>query len=217
MAYVVQRTRHDGATRYLACYRDPEGRIRSAGTHATRRTAERAAHREEQKVLAGSWRDATLGAISFHDYVEHDWLPSKHIEPTTKAAYASNLNRHFYPFFGKKLMYQITPSLVQDWVTQAAAEGLSPRSIRKYHTMLHSIFKRAVRDSSSWPTRASTPSCPRSSRASPAPSPRPSTTCWSTPSRTGTGSWSRPRSRPACAGESSSPSGPDTSTSSENR
>ena len=43
-------------------------------------------------------------------------------------------------------MYQITGSLVQDWVTHAAAEGLSPRSIRKYHTMLHSIFKRAVRD-----------------------------------------------------------------------
>jgi len=35
---------------------------------------------------------------------------------------------------------------VQDWVTKAVAEGLSARSIRKYHTMLHSIFARAVRD-----------------------------------------------------------------------
>ena len=146
MAYVVERKKGDGTTRFLACYRDPEGRVRSAGTHPTRRAAERAAHREEQKVLAGSWRDASLGTITFHDYVERDWLPSKHIEPTTKAAYVSNLNKHFYPFFGKKLMYQITGSLVQDWVTTAAAEGLSPRSIRKYHTMLHSIFKRAVRD-----------------------------------------------------------------------
>ena len=146
MAYVVERKRNDGTTRFLACYRDPEGRVRSAGTHPTRRAAERAAHREEQKVLAGSWRDAALGAVSFRDYVENNWLPSKHIEPTTKAAYVSNLNRHFYPFLGKKLMYQITGSLVQDWVTQAAAEGLSPRSIGKYHTMRHSIFKRAVRD-----------------------------------------------------------------------
>ena len=97
MAYVVERKRNDGTTRFLACYRDPEGRVRSAGTHPTRRAAERAAHREEQKVLAGSWRDASLGVISFRDYVENDWLPSKHIEPTTKAAYVSNLNRHFYP------------------------------------------------------------------------------------------------------------------------
>ncbi len=36
MAYVVERTREDGTTRYLACYRDPESRVRSAGvgTHA---------------------------------------------------------------------------------------------------------------------------------------------------------------------------------------
>jgi integrase len=146
MAYVVERKRRDGSTRYLACYRDPEGRIRSAGTHSTRRAAERAAHREEQKVLAGAWRDASLGTVSFRDYVETDWLPSKHIEATTRAAYVSNLTKHFYPLFGRKPMYQITPSLVQDWVTQAAAQGLSARSIRKYHTMLHSIFKRAVRD-----------------------------------------------------------------------
>ncbi len=82
----------------------------------------------------------------FREYVETDWLPSKHIEPTTKAAYVSNLNKHFYPFFGRKQLHQITPALVQDWVTKAAADGLSPRSIRKYHTMLHSIFERAVRD-----------------------------------------------------------------------
>jgi hypothetical protein len=95
MAYVVERTKHDGSTRYLGCYRDPEGRVRSAGTHSTRRAAERAANREEQKVLAGSWRDISLGSVSFRDYVETDWLPSKHIEPTTKAAYVSNLNKHY--------------------------------------------------------------------------------------------------------------------------
>ena len=80
------------------------------------------------------------------NYVETDWLPSKHIEPTTRAAYVSNLTKHFFPFFGRKQLHQITPGLVQDWVTRAAADGLSARSIRKYHTMLHSIFARAVRD-----------------------------------------------------------------------
>ncbi len=146
MAWVKPRITSDGEKRFVACYRDPEGRTRSAGTFTSQRAAERAGNREEQKVLAGSWRDASLGAITFRDYVANDWLPSKHIEPTTKAAYVSNLNKHFYPFFRRRLMYQITGSLVQDWVTHAAAEGLSPRSIRKYHTMLHSIFKRAVRD-----------------------------------------------------------------------
>ena len=59
---------------------------------------------------------------------------------------ASNLNKHFYPFFGDRRLNRISPTLVQDWVTQAHADGLSPRSIRKYHTFLSSIFGRAVKD-----------------------------------------------------------------------
>ena len=146
MAWVKPRITSDGEKRFVACYRDPEGRTRSAGTFTSQRAAERAGNREEQRVRGGNWHDATRGAISFQLYVERDWLPSKHIEATTRAAYMSNLNKHFFPFFGKKQLHQITPSLVQDWVTLAASEGLAARSIGKYHTMLHSIFKRAVRD-----------------------------------------------------------------------
>jgi site-specific recombinase XerD len=43
-------------------------------------------------------------------------------------------------------MAKILPSTVQAWVTLAVAGGLSARSVVKYHVMLHSIFKRAVRD-----------------------------------------------------------------------
>jgi integrase len=146
MAWVKSRIDSTGAKRFVACYRDPEGRQRSAGTFSTHRAASRAANREEQRVLAGQWHDHTAGAVRFREYVEDVWLPSKHLEPTTMASYSSNLNRHFFPFFGRKRLTQITPALVQDWVTQAHADGLSPRSIRKYHTMLHSIFVRAVRD-----------------------------------------------------------------------
>jgi integrase len=43
-------------------------------------------------------------------------------------------------------MADIMPSTVQGWVTKAVADGLSARSVVKYHVMLHGIFKRAVRD-----------------------------------------------------------------------
>ena len=63
------------------------------------------------------------------------------------SAYVSYLNKQFYPAFGnKKLDSKISPSVVQDWVTTAHDEGLSPRSIKKYHVFLSSIFRRAVRD-----------------------------------------------------------------------
>ena len=130
----------------MGVYRDPDGSQRSAGAFSTRRAALRAAQREEDKVDEGRWHDASLGAVTFREYVEKDWLPSKHIEASTRAAYVSNLDKHFFPFFGARPMGKITASTVQDWVTKATSEGLSPRSVRKYHTMLHSIFKRAVRD-----------------------------------------------------------------------
>ena len=57
--------------------------------------------------------------------MQNEWLPSKHVEPTTLAAYRSYLDKHFFPFFGRRQLHQITPALVQDWVTQAAADGLS--------------------------------------------------------------------------------------------
>jgi integrase len=145
MAYVVQRSFRSGV-RFTGFYARDDGAVRSAGNFNSRRDALRAARREEQRVLDGTWHDARLGAITFREYVERDWLPSKHIEASTLAAYVSNLDKHFLPFFGTLPIAKISPSKVQDWVTQATASGLKPRSIRKYHTMLHSIFKRAVRD-----------------------------------------------------------------------
>ena len=97
-------------------------------------------------MLAGAWHDNTQGDITFRDYVEKEWLPNKHVEASTRAAYISYLDKHFYPFFGHHRLNKISPSLVQDWVTQAKADGLAPRSIRKYHVFLSSVFVRAVKD-----------------------------------------------------------------------
>ncbi|QNN51797.1 tyrosine-type recombinase/integrase [Nocardioides mesophilus] len=152
MAWIKTRVTDDGDTRFVACYRDPEGRQRSAGTYSSRRAAERAAHREEAKVREGAWHDHSRGQVTFAEYVETVWLPSKHVETSTLAAYRSYLDKHFIPAFGKRPMGKILPSEIQRWVTTATGtptengHGLSAASVRKYHTMLHSIFERAQRD-----------------------------------------------------------------------
>jgi len=146
MPSVRPRVTADGKRRYVALYRDPTGRQRSAGTFATERQAERAAHRSESTVETGAWISASAGRVTFRDYVEQVWLPSRHVEVSTMAGYRSYLDKHFLPFFGDHPMAEILPSIVQDWVTDAAASGLSPTSVTKYHVMLHSVFKRAVRD-----------------------------------------------------------------------
>ena len=146
MPSVRPRVTADGRRRYVALYRDPTGKQRSAGTYATERLAERASHRAESKVETGSWIRPSAGRITFRDYVENVWLPSRQVEVSTLAGYRSYLDKHFLPYFGNRQMAEILPSSVQDWVTAAVGSGLSPTSVRKYHVMLHSVFKRAVRD-----------------------------------------------------------------------
>ncbi len=128
------------------CYRDPEGRQRSAGTYSSRRAAERAANREEAKVREGAWHDHSRGQVTFTEYVQTVWLPSKQFETSTLAAYRSYLDKHFIPLFGRRPMGKILPSEIQRWVTTATDNGLSPASVGKYHTMLSSVFERALVD-----------------------------------------------------------------------
>jgi integrase len=146
MVWIKERVTDDGDKRFVACYRDPEGRQRSAGTYSSRRAAVRAPNREEAKVRDGAWHDHSRGEVTFAEYVETVWLPSKHVETSTLAAYRSYLDKHFLPTFGRRPMGKILPTEIQRWVTTATEAGLSAASVRKYHTMLHSVFQRALRD-----------------------------------------------------------------------
>jgi integrase len=145
MAWIRPRSGPKGL-RHTGYYRDPAGRTRSAGTFPDERRALAAAIRAEGKVAEGTWFDRTAGRISFADYVETVWWPSLHLEITTLAGYRSYLDRHFLPHFGPMPMGDILPSPVQAWVTAALDSGLAPRSVVKYHVMLHGIFKQAARD-----------------------------------------------------------------------
>jgi len=62
MAWIIERTGVAVGTTLMGAHRDPDGHKRSAGSFTTRREAQRAANREEQKVLAR--RPAPTGTIS---------------------------------------------------------------------------------------------------------------------------------------------------------
>jgi len=146
MAWARRYVAADGTETFRAYYRDPDGRTRSAGTFPSTRAATRAANKQQVKVGDGTWLDPVLGKITFREFVETVWFPSRHLEATTAVAYRSNLDKHFLPAFGDRPMAKIAPSTIQEWVTTAVGAGLSARSAKKYHVLLHSIFRRAVRD-----------------------------------------------------------------------
>jgi integrase len=157
MAYAQQRMTSSGTSRWYAIYFTPDGRQRSGGGFSTKRDAERSAIKLEQQAAAGTLADASRGKLAFAAYVErYYWPAAQHLEPTTLAAYRSNLDRHFLPYFGRMRMSRIVASTVQAWVNEVSAEvedyagnrkpRLSARSVRKYHTFLHAIFERAIID-----------------------------------------------------------------------
>lgn len=146
MGWVVERRAKDGSWRYQARYRDPDGAKRTVGTYTTRKEADTAILRAETAITDGTWIDPDGAKIGFTTYAQTMWLPSRHLEVSTRAGYASYLRKHFVPFFAETPIGKIGPAKVQAWVTHAVDQGLSPRSITKYHVMLHAVFARAVRD-----------------------------------------------------------------------
>ena len=136
MGWVVVRATDDGDKRFVACYRDPEGRQRSAGTYPSRRAAERASNREEAKVRDGAWHDHSRGQVTFAEYVETVWLPSKQVETSTLAAYRSYLDKHFIPTFGRRPMGKILPSEIQRWITTALEDDRAPWGAFEHHPPL---------------------------------------------------------------------------------
>ena len=53
---------------------------------------------------------------------QYYWPAAQHLEPTTLAAYRSNLDSHFLPHFGRMRMSRIVASTVQAWVTKVSVE-----------------------------------------------------------------------------------------------
>lgn len=142
------------------------GRQRSAGNFSTERKALRAAVKAEAAIEAVYWFDVSAGKVTFRAFAREVWWPSLHLEPTTKAAYKSNRETHFQPFFGDTRMANILPSHVQGWVDKALEAGLTPRSVVKHHEVLHGIFHQAVRDRVIPFNPAAETRCPRSCASS---------------------------------------------------
>ena len=83
----------------------------------------------------------------FADYVSTSYWPTTaHLEVSTRTAYGYYLGKYFLPRFGTLPMRRISPAMIQAWVNDGTREGLSPRSVVKYHALLHKIFARAVID-----------------------------------------------------------------------
>ena len=146
MGYLKERTDRKDNPRYTACYLDPRGALRSAGTYSSKKDANRAWQRAETKIAEGRLNDPRRGRQTFRRYVTEEWLPHHVMEVTTREAYTYQIGKHILPWFGPMKMNEIMPAHVREWVTDLQGKGVSPASIQKVRFILSAIFTAALDD-----------------------------------------------------------------------
>jgi integrase len=146
MGFARKRVLENGQVRWTAVYRDLRGRIRSAGTFATEKAADRAWQRAEIKISEGRVGDPARGRQAFGRYVEEEWLPNHLIEVTTRESYTYLVRKYILPWFGRMRMVEILPSHVREWVTELGGAGVSPAMQSKLKVILSAIFTTALND-----------------------------------------------------------------------
>jgi integrase len=147
MGFSRKRIGRDGKPRYTASYRDLRGSIRSAGTYASQRAADRAWQKAEVELQQGRVGDPARGRQTFQKYVTEHWLPNHVLEPTTREKYTYYLNAHIIPELGPMRMADIFPEHIRGWIAGMQREGQSAWTIQYCKSsILSSIFTTALND-----------------------------------------------------------------------
>ena len=145
MSYTRTKTLKNGSVRHYAVYLGADGRYHEEGGYRTEKAAAKVAAKLELEAARGDWASPMAGRTTFADYVStYYWPTTEHLEVSTRTAYRYYLDKHFLPRFGKLPMRRIGPTMIQSWVNDASRDGLSARSVVKYHALLHKIFGHAV-------------------------------------------------------------------------
>ena len=143
MAY-AQKKKRNGVERWYARYLGDDGKYHVEGGFTSERDALKVARQREEEARRGEWVDPRNARMTFTRFVDNNYWPTTaNLEVSTRAAYKAIIDKHFTPAFGALAMQRITPGVVQAWVN-GPATTLAPRSVVKYHALLHKIFKRAV-------------------------------------------------------------------------
>lgn len=115
-------------------------------TFTAKRDAERFARNTELALERGDATPAPRKAPSVGVLVESSLLASKaKLKPSTHNGYVFTYENHVLPAFADLPITALTPTMVESWVQDLAAKGLSPATIRNTFVALTKICKYAIR------------------------------------------------------------------------
>ncbi|PWG08749.1 LacI family transcriptional regulator [Streptomyces sp. V2] len=104
----------------------------------TKTDAIKAARDIESDIRKGRHRDPKSGLETFADYVNR-WFAALELAPSTMQNYKNHIEHHLLPYFGEKILKEITKTDVQMWEAAEKAAGYTT-SISTWRGTLHVIL-----------------------------------------------------------------------------
>jgi hypothetical protein len=155
--------------RYQVRYQDGRHQ-RSAGIFPTIRRAEaeqRALERAgREQLLSQAEPDPAKSRTMFGEYVTTKWWPAwKDQHPSSEYGTRKKVEKRILPVFGDIPLDGLDPSTIGTWKAAMVAEGLRPRTVNTYLSLLGTILNAAVDDD----YLARSPCCARAGPDAPPP------------------------------------------------
>ena len=133
--------------------READGKRRQKwhGRFRTRREAEAARAKIVHEFNTGTYVEPN--AITLSDWVHDHWLPTvqSRVKPSTFDSYRRNLELHVLPGLGGRQLRQLAPAMLNRLYADLLADGnhkkdggLSAKTVRYIHTILHKALTDAV-------------------------------------------------------------------------
>lgn len=146
MAWVERRARTGAkgkrVVNYRVRWRDPDGRAR-AKTFPRKVDADRFAAEISADIVRGHYYDPDAGKISFKEYAV-GWLAAQTFDEGTHEAVELRLRLHAYPTLGPKLLAEVKPSTIQNWLR--GLSELAPTYRKVLYANVSTVFTAAVDD-----------------------------------------------------------------------
>ena len=135
----------------------PDGsrKQRSRGGFKTRKEAERAFAEFRDDIRRGTFVEPSKLTLS--RFLEEEWFPGirASVRPTTWEHYNRSFRNYVRPSIGRTLLPNLTPARLNAFYAEllesgrcngdASTPGLSPKTVKHVHTMLHKALEDAVR------------------------------------------------------------------------
>jgi integrase len=128
--------------RWRASYRDPAGRIRSAGTFDHKKRAEVVAAAAETDARKLGWRDPDAGRQTWGSWCDV-WWPTRAVEPGTAQRDALSRDKHLMPQWRDTPIGLITRHDVKAWVIKLSAD-LAPATVQRILYLFSASLNAAI-------------------------------------------------------------------------